>query len=556
MWRVSAKPSAISRLSPERGGGGAGTGPRRRISATDAAEKRNETASSAIVNLAPIAPTKIPASPGPLTSATEVAAVSRLFASTRSSRSTSRGRLLEADLEEDRAGADGERDDEHLPELEDPEQREQRDEREQQRPSRVRRDQQRAAPVAVDLYACGEREQHERDRLGEPERAHLAGARIELLDREERQRQQRHLRPDRGHRLAGPEPSEVAVSTKQHLTDYFQLRQLDKPVKNAMVVQMRLEPGRAQELRLAGERLCLDFANTLDPRHGADATDFLTGYSDLATWAGHAGALAADHVPRLVGEAERRPDEAEAVFERARGLREAVYRSFAAIAGDAPRRATTCRCSSRPAPRRWPMRAWAPRMAATRGAGQTNRLSSGGLCAGDPLGRRPAHDGRPRAHPPVSGCRRVRLALLRHEPEPQSPLVPHGELRQPRQGPSPLPAHAPCSRTGAADIDCRAVPVNEAAIGKQFPPFQYEVGKEKIAEYAHAVGEDNPVYFERDRAKEAGFRDVPAPPMFAVVYSSGSVAPAIFDPDVGINFAMMVHGGQEFVWASPSSRVT
>ncbi len=95
------------------------------------------------------------------------------------------------------------------------------------------------------------------------------------------------------------------------------------------------------------------------------------------------------------------------------------------------------------------------------------------------------------------------------------------------------------------------MPVNEAAIGKRFPAFTYEVGKEKIAEYARAVGEDNPVYFDRDKAKEEGFRDVPAPPMFAVVYSSGSVAPAIFDPDVGINFAMMVHGGQEFVWGEP-----
>jgi acyl dehydratase len=95
------------------------------------------------------------------------------------------------------------------------------------------------------------------------------------------------------------------------------------------------------------------------------------------------------------------------------------------------------------------------------------------------------------------------------------------------------------------------VPVNREAIGKTFPPFEYEVGKEKIAEYARAVGEDNPVYFDRDRAKAAGFRDVPAPPMFAVVYSSGAVAPAIFDPDVGINFAMMVHGGQEFVWGEP-----
>ena len=89
------------------------------------------------------------------------------------------------------------------------------------------------------------------------------------------------------------------------------------------------------------------------------------------------------------------------------------------------------------------------------------------------------------------------------------------------------------------------------AIGKSFPPFEYEVGKEKIGEYARAVGEENPVYFNRAAAKEAGFRDVPAPPMFAVVFSSGSVAPALFDPEVELNFAMMVHGGQEFVWGEP-----
>jgi acyl dehydratase len=95
------------------------------------------------------------------------------------------------------------------------------------------------------------------------------------------------------------------------------------------------------------------------------------------------------------------------------------------------------------------------------------------------------------------------------------------------------------------------VPVNSEAIGKSYPPFEYEVGKEKIAEYARAVGEENPVYFDRAAAKEAGFRDVPAPPMFAVIYSFGSVAPGIFDPDVGINFARMVHGGQEFEWGEP-----
>ena len=95
------------------------------------------------------------------------------------------------------------------------------------------------------------------------------------------------------------------------------------------------------------------------------------------------------------------------------------------------------------------------------------------------------------------------------------------------------------------------MPVKTDAKGKVYPPVEYEVGKEKIAEYARAVGEDNPVYFDREQARAAGFRDIPAPPMFAVVYAMGSVGPGLFDPDVGINFAMMVHGGQEFAWGEP-----
>jgi acyl dehydratase len=95
------------------------------------------------------------------------------------------------------------------------------------------------------------------------------------------------------------------------------------------------------------------------------------------------------------------------------------------------------------------------------------------------------------------------------------------------------------------------VPVDDSAKGKTYEPHLYEVGKEKIKEFAWAVGEENPVYFDRDAARAEGFRDVPAPPMFAVVYSAGSVGPAVLDPDVGINFTMMVHGGQEFAWGEP-----
>jgi acyl dehydratase len=95
------------------------------------------------------------------------------------------------------------------------------------------------------------------------------------------------------------------------------------------------------------------------------------------------------------------------------------------------------------------------------------------------------------------------------------------------------------------------VPVNIQAIGKSYPPVEYEVGKEKIGEYARAVGEENPVYFDRAAATEAGFRDVVAPPMFAVVYSWGSAALPATDPEVDLDFANLLHGGQEFAWGEP-----
>jgi acyl dehydratase len=93
--------------------------------------------------------------------------------------------------------------------------------------------------------------------------------------------------------------------------------------------------------------------------------------------------------------------------------------------------------------------------------------------------------------------------------------------------------------------------VDESAIGKQYPAVTYEVGREKIREYANAIGAANPVHHDREMARAAGFRDVVAPPMFCVVYSAPALGPAIVDPEVGMNLAMMVHGGQEFIWSEP-----
>ena len=90
--------------------------------------------------------------------------------------------------------------------------------------------------------------------------------------------------------------------------------------------------------------------------------------------------------------------------------------------------------------------------------------------------------------------------------------------------------------------------VRTEAIGKTYPAVVYSVGREKIREYASAVGETNPLYFDVDAARAAGYPDLVAPPMFVVVYAGRAITPALFDPEVGIDFANMLHAGQEFAW--------
>jgi acyl dehydratase len=92
------------------------------------------------------------------------------------------------------------------------------------------------------------------------------------------------------------------------------------------------------------------------------------------------------------------------------------------------------------------------------------------------------------------------------------------------------------------------MPVSTAAVGKRYPQTTYAVGREKVKEYALAVGETNPLHLDHEEARRAGYADVVAPPMFCVVYSAPALAAAVLDPQVGIDFALMVHGGQEFRW--------
>jgi acyl dehydratase len=82
-------------------------------------------------------------------------------------------------------------------------------------------------------------------------------------------------------------------------------------------------------------------------------------------------------------------------------------------------------------------------------------------------------------------------------------------------------------------------------IGKTYPSYTYEVGKEKIKEYAKAIKNLDPHYIDDDFAKKSKYGTIIAPPTFAVVYGAYLVEPVFNDKELNLNMAMLVHGEQE-----------
>lgn len=94
--------------------------------------------------------------------------------------------------------------------------------------------------------------------------------------------------------------------------------------------------------------------------------------------------------------------------------------------------------------------------------------------------------------------------------------------------------------------------LNTALIGKEYPPSApYEVGREKIREFATAIGDFNPIYHDEAAARAAGYGDIIAPPTFLTILGFRFGPALVGDPELGLNYAMVVHGEQEFELRRP-----
>jgi acyl dehydratase len=82
-------------------------------------------------------------------------------------------------------------------------------------------------------------------------------------------------------------------------------------------------------------------------------------------------------------------------------------------------------------------------------------------------------------------------------------------------------------------------------------PDHYVVGREKIREYATAVKNEDPAYFEDEAAAELGYDSILAPLTFISVFGYQAQTAFFANADIGIKDAKIVQVDQELKFIAP-----
>jgi acyl dehydratase len=94
--------------------------------------------------------------------------------------------------------------------------------------------------------------------------------------------------------------------------------------------------------------------------------------------------------------------------------------------------------------------------------------------------------------------------------------------------------------------------LNPEFVGRVYPPaFTYVVGREKVREFARAIGDDNPACHDPEAARALGYADVVAPPTFVIILALEAATGAVQDPGLGLDYTRVVHGEQRFSYVRP-----
>jgi acyl dehydratase len=92
--------------------------------------------------------------------------------------------------------------------------------------------------------------------------------------------------------------------------------------------------------------------------------------------------------------------------------------------------------------------------------------------------------------------------------------------------------------------------IDKSFIGTETPEFPVEIEKGRIRQFAAAIMETNPVYFDETAARAAGHRALLAPPTFG--FTLGLLHPHPFDFEkMGVRLERILHAEQTFLYSAP-----
>lgn len=89
-------------------------------------------------------------------------------------------------------------------------------------------------------------------------------------------------------------------------------------------------------------------------------------------------------------------------------------------------------------------------------------------------------------------------------------------------------------------------------LGKEFPEFTFEVDRSKIKELCLAIGDDNPIFFDKKEAQKAGYEDTPASLTFPTLMNFWGY-PEIWNrmTEMGIDVKKLLHAKEEYEYFAP-----
>ena len=91
--------------------------------------------------------------------------------------------------------------------------------------------------------------------------------------------------------------------------------------------------------------------------------------------------------------------------------------------------------------------------------------------------------------------------------------------------------------------------IDRKFIGHEFKSSEKKITRWQISQFANAIGDNNPLYYDVELAKKQGYRDLPVPPTF---YTTMSYSDLTFFEFLGIDVRKLLAGSRQFKYYNQS----